>query len=82
MPLIDALHQLYIAWGQPTPTLHDPMAVSLLLDPGLCIIKPLSIQIDDHGMTRVVGGGAANAMVAVETTPSKFIDFYMSRVAR
>ena len=81
-PLIYALHQLYIAWGQPTPTLHDPMAVSLLIDPSLCTIKPLSIEIDDHGMTRVVNGRAANANVAVETTPSKFIDFYMSRVAR
>jgi inosine-uridine nucleoside N-ribohydrolase len=80
-PSIDALHQLYILWGQPTPTLHDPMAVSLLLDPRLCTTKPMSIQIDDHGMTREVTGKAVNAVVAVETTPSKFIDFYMSRVA-
>jgi inosine-uridine nucleoside N-ribohydrolase len=81
-PLVDALHQLYVAWGQPTPTLHDPMAVSLLLDPRPCTTRPLSIQIDDHGMTREVNGKTANAVVAVDTTPSKFIDFYMSRVAR
>ena len=81
-PLISALHQLYITWGQPTPTLHDPMAVSLLLDPGLCTNRPLSIQIDDHGMTRSVHGKATNAVVAVETNPTRFIEFYMSRVAR
>jgi purine nucleosidase len=81
-PLIDALHQLYILWGQATPTLHDPMAVSLLIDPRLCTTKRLSIRVDDQGMTRQVNGEAVNAVVAVETTPSKFIDFYMSRVAR
>lgn len=80
-PLIDALHQLYIAWGQPTPTLHDPMAVSLLIDTRLCTTKPMSIEIDEHGMTRAVDGSAPNAIVAVDTTPAKFIDFYMSRVA-
>jgi inosine-uridine nucleoside N-ribohydrolase len=80
--LIDALHQLYIAWGQPTPTLHDPMAVSMLIDPRLCTTRPLAIQIDDHGMTRAVDGKTSNAVVAVETTPSKFIDFYMARIAR
>jgi inosine-uridine nucleoside N-ribohydrolase len=80
-PLTDALKALYALWNQPTPTLHDPMAVSLLIDPGLCKTKPMAIQVEDHGMTRPVEGKPANAVVALETDPARFIDFYMSRVA-
>jgi hypothetical protein len=33
-------------------------------------------------MTVAVQGERSNAVVAVETNPSQFIDFYMGRVAR
>jgi inosine-uridine nucleoside N-ribohydrolase len=79
-PLSDALHALYVLWGQSTPTLHDPMAVGLFLNPGLCTVKTLSIQIDSHGMTLAVPGGRPNAEVAVDNDPAGFIDFYMHRV--
>ena len=79
-PLAEALHSLYVLWGQPTPTLHDPMAVSLLLDPRLCTLKPLAVQITDKGMTVVQKGRRPNAVVAVETNPARFIAFYTSRV--
>lgn len=79
--LTSALHALYMLWGQPTPTLHDPMAVSLLLDPGLCTIKRMYVEITDKGMTIPVAGKSANAAVAVETGPARFIEFYMGRVA-
>jgi len=81
-PLAQDLRSLYLLWKQPTPTLHDPMAVSLLLDPSLCAIKPLAIRVDDRGMTIAEDGKPANARVAVETDPARFIDFYMHRVAR
>ena len=81
-PLTDALQALYKLWGQPVPTLHDPMAVSLLLDPKLCTRQPLAIAISDNGMTVPLPGKPANADVAVETNPSSFIAFYMSRVGR
>ena len=81
-PLTEALRALYVLWGQPTPTLHDPMAVSLLLDPHLCTMRHMAIQIGDQGITRPVEGKPANAVVAVETNPARFIDFYMSRIAR
>jgi len=80
-PLAGALKALYALWNQPTPTLFDPMAVALIFDPGLCKTKPMAIQVDDHGMTRPVEGKPANAVVALETDPTRFIDFYMSRVA-
>lgn len=79
-PLAEALHSLYVLWAQPTPTLHDPMAVSLLLDPQLCALKPLAVQISEKGMTVPESGKQANAVVAVETDPARFIDFYSSRV--
>ncbi|HLJ76861.1 MAG TPA: nucleoside hydrolase [Acidobacteriaceae bacterium] len=80
-PLTDALQAQYKLWGQPVPTLHDPMAVSLLLAPELCTHQPLAIQITGKGMTVPDPGKHANAIVAVETDPAHFIDFYMSRVA-
>ena len=81
-PLGEALHSLYVLWAQPTPTLHDPMAVSLLLDPQLCTLKPLAIQITQNGMTVPESGNKVNALVAVETDPARFIDFYSGRVDR
>jgi inosine-uridine nucleoside N-ribohydrolase len=77
-----SLHALYVLWGQPAPTLHDPMAVSLLIDPQLCTTRPLRVEIDDHGMTRSLEGRPSNAIVAVETDSARFIAFYVNRVAR
>jgi purine nucleosidase len=86
-PVAQALHDLYVLWRQTvpaewTPTLHDPMAVSLLIDPSLCTTKMLSIEIGNDGMTRVVEGRAPNALVGVEIEPARFLDFYAKRVAR
>lgn len=80
-PLTDALQALYKLWGQPTPTLHDPMAIGLFLDPQLCTTQHLAVQVDDKGMTRVEKGKAANAEVAVDNDPARFIAFYVHRVA-
>ena len=79
-PLAGALHSLYLLWAQPTPTLHDPMAVSLLLAPRLCTLKPLAIEITEKGMTIPERGKPSNAVVAVDTDPARFIDFYSGRV--
>lgn len=81
-PLTDALQALYRLWGQPTPTLHDPMAVALFLNPGICTTRELAVQVDDHGMTRAVAGQPANAVVGVEIEPERFLEFYVGRVAR
>jgi inosine-uridine nucleoside N-ribohydrolase len=86
-PVIEALHQLYVLWAKATPdlqgipTLHDPMALSLLIDPGLCVVKPMAIEIDAQGLTLASATGRPNATVAVETDPARFIDFYLRRVA-
>jgi purine nucleosidase len=86
-PAIQAIRELYLLWAKATPdlqgipTLHDPMAVSLLIDPALCTTKPLAIEIDEHGVTRVAPSKQANALVAVETDPDRFIRFYLERLA-
>ncbi|MGH9590400.1 MAG: hypothetical protein ACRD25_08390, partial [Terracidiphilus sp.] len=81
-PLSDALHAVYQLWGRRTPTLFDPMAVSLLLDPQLCTLKPLAIRVTDKGMTVPVAGRKPNAMVGLETDQARFIDFYTARITR
>jgi purine nucleosidase len=80
-PLANALTLLYHLWGHQTPTLFDPMAVALLLDPALCRKQPMYIEVDAKGFTRVVEGKPANATVAMETDPAKFFQFYLGRVA-
>lgn len=81
-PVAAALAALCKLWGQPTPTLFDPMAVGLLLDPKLCQVESFHIEVDTKGFTKEVPGKPANAQIAVETSPRKFIEFYLSRVAR
>ena len=81
-PLIESLHALYLLWGQPVPTLHDPMAVSLLTDPALCETKALAIRVTDDGVTEPQPRGVPNASVAVETDPARFIDFYEALFSR
>jgi inosine-uridine nucleoside N-ribohydrolase len=86
-PIIEAVHQLYLLWEKATPglqgipTLHDPMAVSLLIDPSPCTLRQLAIEVDGKGMTRVIPGKQANALVAVETDPAVFMRFYLGRLA-
>jgi inosine-uridine nucleoside N-ribohydrolase len=57
------------------------MAVALIIDPSLCELKELAIEVDAQGFTRVVEGKAANATVALHTDPKRFFEFYLPRVA-
>ena len=79
-PVTDALAVLYNLWNQKTPTLFDPMAVAMVIDPALCQTKPLDVQVDANGFTHI-GKGQPNATVALHTDPKKFFDFYLARVA-
>jgi inosine-uridine nucleoside N-ribohydrolase len=80
-PVANSLAALYHLWNQETPTLFDPMAVALVLDPGLCQTRDLAVEVDNQGFTRVVAGKPANATVGLSTDPSKFFEFYLGRVA-
>ena len=80
-PLTNALTILYHLWGNETPTLFDPMAVAMLIDPNICETQQLAIEVDGQGFTRVTKDKPANARVGMQTDPKKFFDFYLSRVA-
>jgi inosine-uridine nucleoside N-ribohydrolase len=82
-PIGASLAALYQLFGNDkTPILFDPMAVAMLLDPGLCQTQDLAIEVDAQGFTRVIDGKPANAKVGMSTDPAKFFDFYLSRVAK
>jgi inosine-uridine nucleoside N-ribohydrolase len=81
-PLAVSLLALYKLWNQETPTLFDPMAVALVLNPRLSQTQRLAITVDDQGYTRVVKGGIPNATVAIQADPAKFMKFYVERVAQ
>ena len=80
-PVTNDLTLLYHLWNNETPTLFDPMAVALLLDPSLCETKPMAIEVDNEGFTREASGKPANATVALHTDPARFFQFYLNRVA-
>ena len=80
-PLTDGLAILYNLWHQRTPTLFDPMAVAMVVDPSLCQTKPLSVQVDANGFTHVADNQPPNATVGLQTDPAKFFEFYLDRVA-
>ena len=80
-PLANALTLLYHLWNQPTPTLFDPMAVAMLIEPGLCETQELAIEVDAKGFTRAVEGKQSNATVALKTDAARFLAFYLRRVA-
>jgi inosine-uridine nucleoside N-ribohydrolase len=80
-PLTDSLAMLYNLWNQRTPTLFDPMAVSMVIDPSLCQTSPLNVEVDLNGFTHVVDNKPPNAVVALQMDPRKFFEFYLARVA-
>jgi inosine-uridine nucleoside N-ribohydrolase len=82
-PMTNALMILYYLWGKETPTLFDPMAVAMLIDPGLCQTQERAIAVDAQGFTRVVEGPPrrANVTVGMQTNPVRFFEFYLDRVA-
>ena len=79
-PLTDALTLLYHQWGQETPTLFDVMAVTYILNPGLCPVTPRHISVDDQGFTRA-GSGNPNAQVCLDSDSDSFFRFYIPRMS-
>jgi inosine-uridine nucleoside N-ribohydrolase len=81
-PVTNSLAALYHLWNHETPTLFDPMAVALVLDPTLCQTKDLAIEVDEKGFTRIVQSNYVNATVGLSTNSTNFFDFYLSRVGK
>lgn len=75
----DQLAILYHLWGQETPTLFDPMAVTFVLRPELCPVIAMHIRVDEKGYTREEPG-TPNAQVCLNSNPEDFFQFYLKRV--
>ena len=78
-PLTDALTLLYHEWGQQTPTLFDVMAVAYVVEPKLCPMEPLHIEVDKEGYSRPTGG-PVNASVCLDSDPERFFHFVLPRL--
>ncbi len=85
-PLTDQLTLLYHQWvggtdhHSPTPTLFDPVAVTYAIRPDLCPAKPMRIEVDDKGFTRLVEG-KPNAQVCLKSDEQGFLNLLLSRLA-
>jgi inosine-uridine nucleoside N-ribohydrolase len=79
MPLTNAVAALYYQWGQPTPTLFDVMAVAYAIDPNLCPVQPMHIDVDKDGYTRR-SNGPVNASVCLDSDSEKFFRFLIPRL--
>lgn len=79
-PLTDSLALLYNLRGEVTPTLYDPMAVALAIDPTLCQTQPAHITIDDEGITRMVPNKPINARVCIRPQVDRFFQLLMGRL--
>jgi inosine-uridine nucleoside N-ribohydrolase len=86
-PLTDQLTLLYHQWMAGTgghylaPTLFDPVAVTYAIRPDLCPVKPMRLDVDDKGFTRVVDG-PANAQVCLESDEKGFLELLLSRITK
>jgi inosine-uridine nucleoside N-ribohydrolase len=78
-PLTDALTLLYHKWGQQTPTLYDPVAVSFAVDPHTCPTQAMRIAVDQKGYTRP-SAGLPNAQVCLDSKEQDFFHLYMTRI--
>jgi inosine-uridine nucleoside N-ribohydrolase len=79
-PMTYQIQALYQMWGEPTPTLYDPVAAMLCFDEQFCTMEDLRLEVDDKGMTRAVKG-KANARVATAIRGDAFLNWYVKRVA-
>jgi inosine-uridine nucleoside N-ribohydrolase len=77
-PLTAELAELTKEWGQKTPTLFDAMAVAYAIDPGLCPVTKLRIEVEKEGFTREVKG-EPNVSACLESDSEKFFRFAMPR---
>lgn len=78
-PLTNALAALYYQWGQQTPTLFDVMAAAYVIDPSLCPVQSMKIDVDKNGYTRR-SDGPVNASVCLDSDSEKFFRFLIPRL--
>jgi purine nucleosidase len=82
--LTDALTILYHQWAyqtkQDTPTMFDAVAMGYAIQPDLCPMRKMRLEVEQDGSTKVVEG-EANSNVCLVSDSDRFLEFYMKRVA-
>lgn len=73
------LEKLYKLWAKSTPTLFDPVAVTLAFHPDFFTIEDLRLEVDRKGFTREVPG-LPNARVASAVDRAAFLQWYVRRM--
>jgi hypothetical protein len=77
--LSQGLWSLYKLWGKQTPTLFDPVAVTLAFNESFVTTEQLRIEVDDQGFTREVPG-ESNCRVAMGIRTEAFLEWYVERI--
>ncbi len=82
-PMTDSLQVLTAEWqrstGQATPTMFDAVAAAYAAHPDSCPMKPLHIDVDSKGFTRVIPG-IPNAEVCLEPQDEAFFKLMLPRL--
>jgi inosine-uridine nucleoside N-ribohydrolase len=82
-PVTDQLTLLYHQWtgaeAWRMPTLFDPVAVAYAIQPEICPMQPMRIEVDDRGNTKPVPG-EPNAEVCLKSDEQAFKDFLTKRI--
>lgn len=72
----DAIASLRLLWGQPIPTLYDPVAAAYAAGHVFAEERPVRIEVQDDGLTKVVDG-PPNAVALVNPKKDAFLDWYV-----
>ena len=84
-PINQICFELIHLWGgdnpEPRPTLHDPLALATLIDPTLCEMQEMRIEVEtraDHlrGATVPVAG-EPNTSVCTAVDATRFMDYFV-----
>lgn len=78
-PLTGQLRALYDLGDGSTPTLFDTAAVGLCFEERFCTMEDLRLEVDAHGITRVVQG-KSTARVATAIRSTEFLKWFLDRV--
>ncbi len=80
--LTDIFTVLYQQWyattGNITPTMFDAVAAAYVVDPSLCAMTPLRIEVTARGLTKEVSG-RPNANVCLSSSQDAFFGAYIPR---
>lgn len=79
LPLPQAMRGLLEVWPSRTPTLFDPMAVALLIEPEICDYESMGVAVDDEGLT-VRCDGEPHVRLALRPRIARFFELFMTRL--